>query len=242
MDQFKALKKRSIYLPVILSQVLMFFQQFTIFYMIYTFDVTSHSREPKFPLLILIVVGLLHTLATFACAVLVDFLGRKILLVVSGSGIVICSAGLSIIGLFTYCTETAPCGWGYTFVLLIVMLSSLGWGPIPWLMMSELVPLQVRGLANAAATHLSWLLALFLTIIFQNMEVVIMSEFYLWPFSLIMLCSIIFVMFMVPETKRCKLEEIEEHFKKGRVCYNPCKSMVQHSHRRERCAGIELCV
>ena len=251
-DQVKALRKRSIYLPLILIQVLMVFQQFTIFYFIHIFDVTSLplAYDLEFPLSTL-VVGLLQVLATLASVILVDLLGRKTLLVVSGSGMVICSVCLGIWFLkseFYYFDDDY---YYYSirlehslliFELLFIMFSSLGWGPIPWLMMSELVPLQVRGLATAAATFMNWFLAFCLTVIFNNIDQAVITKFAWWTFSFVMLCSIIFVLFMVPETKRCTLEEIEEHFKKGRVCYNPCKSMVQHSHRRERCRGIELCI
>jgi MFS family permease len=231
VDQLKAFRKRSVYLPLILILFLMFFQQVSVtnIYGLIFFDYSLSA---------FLTIGLLQIFATFVSLTLVDFLGRKTLLVISGSGMVVCGAALVILSNIWDIEEIFMTSLG----LLFIMSFSLGWGPIPWLMMSELVPLQVRGLASAAATFVNWLLAFSMIVIILNNDPVV-SRFAWNIFSIvIMLCSIFFVLFLLPETKRCTLGEIEEHFKKGQVLYNPCKSMVQRSHRRQGCRGAVLCI
>jgi hypothetical protein len=257
VDQLKAFRKRSVYLPVILILFLMFFQQFSgiyvaIFHLIHIFSVTSSSymyTPYDFHLMVLLEVGVFQIFATFTSAALVDFLGRKTLLVLSSCVMVICSTGLGTYFslLESDCHEIWECGSSLPgsaarlIVLLFIISFSLGWGPIPWLMMSELVPLQVRGLASATATFVNWLLVFSVAVVFSS-NVAATNKVAWWIFSFVTLCSIFFVLFLLPETKRCTLGEIEEHFKKGQVLYNPCKSMVQRSHRRQGCTEIELCI
>ena len=256
MDQLKAFRKRSVYLPVILILFLMFFQQFSGIYYVANFHVIHvyNATSPfymytsyNFQLMVLLEVGVFQFFATFTSAALVDFLGRKTLLVLSSCVMVICSTGLGIYFSLFDCYEIWECGPFLPvlnmrlIVLLYIISFSLGWGPIPWVMMSELVPLQVRGLASAAATFVNWLLVFSVAVIFSHNDAA--TNKFAWCFiSFVMLGSIFFVLFLLPETKRCTLGEIEEHFKKGQVLYNPCKSMVQRSHRRQGCTEIELCI
>lgn len=48
---------------------------------------------------------------------------------------------------------------------------ALGWGPIPWLVMSEIFPVKVRGFASAVCVLTNWSMAFLVTKTFQNMMV-----------------------------------------------------------------------
>jgi len=48
---------------------------------------------------------------------------------------------------------------------------ALGWGPIPWLVMSEIFPAKVRGFASAACVLSNWGNAFIITKFFQNLLV-----------------------------------------------------------------------
>lgn len=48
---------------------------------------------------------------------------------------------------------------------------ALGWGPIPWLIMSEIFPVKVRGFASAVCVLTNWSMAFLITKTFQNMMV-----------------------------------------------------------------------
>lgn len=255
LDKLLAFKQRAVFLPFLLVLMLMFFQQFSginaaIFYSSQIFQQAKVSNPP---LVSLLAVGLVQIVATFISVVLVDLLGRKILLVVSSSGMILSSAGLGVYFLvldhfcgkclgsiedqcsklvnssYHHAHEMAPCdstafgGLAIASVVVFIIAFSLGWGPIPWSMMSELLPLKVRGLAGSFATMINWTFAFIITLLFTKYAHRVSPKFAWWSFSIIMVLSIFCVLFLLPETKGHKLEEIEEHFRKGQILYNPCK-------------------
>ena len=244
VDQLKAFKNRWVYLPFILVLGLMFFQQFSginaaIFY---SSQIFSGAKVSNPTLISLLAVGLAQIFATFLSVVMVDLLGRKILLTLSSSGMFISSAGLGVYFLIfnhyceselgngegsgialSVCHHTNFGGLAIACVVVFIISFSLGWGPITWSMMSELLPLQVRGLAGAVSTFVNWTFAFIITLAFSGYTGLVTPKFAWWSFSLVMLVSIFFVLFFLPETKGRKLDEIEEHFREGHIIYNPCK-------------------
>jgi facilitated trehalose transporter len=244
VDQLKAFKNRWVYLPFILVLGLMFFQQFSginaaVFY---SSQIFSGAKVSNPTLISLLAVGLTQIFATFLSVVLVDLLGRKILLTLSSSGMFISSAGLGVYFLIfnhyceselgnlegsgvalSVCHHTNFGGLAIACVVVFIVSFSLGWGPITWSMMSELLPLQVRGLAGAFSTFVNWTFAFIITLAFSGYTGLVTPKFAWWSFSFVMLASIFFVLFFLPETKGRKLEEIEEHFREGHIIYNPCK-------------------
>ena len=243
LDQLKSFRHRPIYLPFILVFCLMFFQQFSginagIFYSTQIFE---NAKVQHSTLVTLLAVGLVQIFATFVSVLLIDFLGRKKLLVISSTGMLLSSASLGVYFLIfdhycnaclgddcyeeklAVCHHTAFGGLAIASVVVFIVTFSLGWGPIPWLMMSELVPLRSRGLSSAIATFFNWTFAFVITIAFTDYAQAVTPKFAWWSFSIIMLVSIPFVLFLLPETKGKKLDEIERHFERGQVLYNPFK-------------------
>lgn len=53
---------------------------------------------------------------------------------------------------------------------------ALGWGPIPWLVMSEIFPTKARGLGSAACVLTNWTCAFIVTKTFQNLTVRVFSN------------------------------------------------------------------
>ena len=243
LDQLKAFRKQAVFLPFMLVFGLMFFQQFSginaaIFYSSQIFESAKVSNPT---LVTLLAVGLVQIFATFISVILVDLLGRKVLLTVSSSGILVSSAGLGVyfyifnhfckscLGSSCKNTELEIChhpafgGLAIACVVVYIISFSLGWGPLTWSMMSELLPLKVRGLAGAIGTFINWTFAFIITVAFAGYTGEVTPKFAWWSFSLVMLASLFFNLFLLPETKGRKLEEIEEHFKEGQVVYIPCK-------------------
>uniref|UniRef100_A0A2I3GTL3 Solute carrier family 2 member 6 n=1 Tax=Nomascus leucogenys TaxID=61853 RepID=A0A2I3GTL3_NOMLE len=102
-------------------------------------------------------------------------------------------------------------------VLLFVSGYAMGWGPITWLLMSEVLPLRARGVASGLCVLASWLTAFVLT---KSFLPVVVSH--LRPpvpfffFAAICLVSLVFTGCCVPETKGRSLEQIESFFRTGR--------------------------
>jgi facilitated trehalose transporter len=108
--------------------------------------------------------------------------------------------------------DTSHIGWLplATFIVYIVAFS-IGYGPIPWLMMGEIFPNKVRGHAAAVATAFNWACSFAVTKAFHDLVDGMGAHGAFWFFGAICLTSTIFVTLFVPETKGCSLEDIEEN-------------------------------
>lgn len=60
-------------------------------------------------------------------------------------------------------------GWiPLTSLMMYVVCFSMGYGPIPWLMMGEILPAKIRGTAASVATGFNWTCTFVVTKSFQN--------------------------------------------------------------------------
>ena len=106
--------------------------------------------------------------------------------------------------------QVSGLGWLSLLSLLVyVAFFSLGWGPLPWLITAEVLPLRAKSVAGGIATASNWLFAFLTTKEFEDLELAIHSYGAFWLFAFICLIGVAFVFFYVPETKGKSLEEIE---------------------------------
>ncbi|VVC25777.1 Hypothetical protein CINCED_3A020911 [Cinara cedri] len=127
----------------------MLLQQFTgcnavIFYATFIFKEAGSAMEPNTST---IIVGLMSVIATYISTLVVDRLGRKILLLCS---IVVMGICTLFIGVFFYMKETnydvSSIGFiPLTSMCLFLILFSIGFGPIPWMLIGEIFPAQIKG-------------------------------------------------------------------------------------------------
>ncbi|CAJ0905367.1 9078_t:CDS:2, partial [Entrophospora sp. SA101] len=89
---------------------------------------------------------------------------------------------------------------------------ALGLGHAPWLMQSELFPLNIRGRASGVATATNWFMNSCVVIAFLPLTETITISGTFWLYALLMTFGWFFVYFMVPETSGRSLEEITEDF------------------------------
>ncbi|XP_072208502.1 solute carrier family 2, facilitated glucose transporter member 8 isoform X2 [Excalfactoria chinensis] len=100
-------------------------------------------------------------------------------------------------------------------VLLYVSGFALGWGPVPWLVMSEIFPLKARGISGGACVLTNWVMAFLVTKEFHDFVGFLTSYGTFWLFSAFSCLSVTFAAFYVPETKGQTLEQIEAYFRKS---------------------------
>ena len=233
IEQFKEFQNRSIYHPFILVLMLMFFQQFSginaaIFYSSTIFKDAGYKTN-EVAIISALSVGVTQIIATFLSVLLIDRSGRRNLLVISSIGMCVSSLLLAVFFFVDSshvmkCDSDAPdsgCSkLQYVAILAVVIFIasfSLGWGPIPWTAMSELLPNRVRGLAASITTAVNWSFATIITLCFDY-YVKLVDKFGAWgTFSVVMFFSIICIILFLPETKGRSLEEIEEHFERGSI-------------------------
>ncbi|XP_057535075.1 sugar transporter ERD6-like 7 isoform X1 [Amaranthus tricolor] len=144
-----------------------------------------------------IIYSLLQVLVPSIGATLIDKAGRKPLLLISVTG--------SALG----CLLTATA----FYLKLYISSYSVGIGPVPWTIMSEIFPINVKGIAGSLATHVNWLGAWVVSYTFNFlMEWNSYGTFLL--FGVINALGIIFVINVMPETNGRTLEQIQ-HAVKG---------------------------
>lgn len=89
---------------------------------------------------------------------------------------------------------------------------SMGWGPLPWVLVSEFMPLSVRGTAVGVCSVVSYMSST--VVVGFYLEYVNLVSFWLaiWTFSVISLAGSVFVLIFIPETKGKSLEAVERKF------------------------------
>lgn len=159
-----------------------------------------------------IIVGIVNFGSTFVATALIDRLGRKILLYASSVSMII---SLFFLGGFFYMKNNAMDVSGLfglvpllSFVVYVIGFS-LGFGPIPWLMMGEILPAKIRGSAASVATSFNWTCTFIVTKVFQDVIRLIGQEGTFWLFGGICIVGLVFVKKFVPETSGRSLEDIE---------------------------------
>ncbi|KAK3871686.1 hypothetical protein Pcinc_023188 [Petrolisthes cinctipes] len=211
-------RKPYIFKPFLISLTLMFFQQFSgvnavLFNLNSIFLDSGSSLSDNW---CSIIVGLVQVAATFLATILMDRAGRKILLITSSS---IMALSLVALGEFFYWEKADESwakntlGWLPLASLVIFIASfSIGYGPIPWLMMGELFSSDVKEMAASAATMFNWTLSFVVTSIFVMLQNGLGNDGSYWLFASICIVNLIFCVTLVPETKGKTLKEITALF------------------------------
>ncbi|XP_044741584.1 facilitated trehalose transporter Tret1-like isoform X2 [Chrysoperla carnea] len=200
--------------PLMISLGLMFFQQMSginavIFYTVQIFEDAGSTIDSN---LCTIIVGLVNFGSVFVATMLIDRLGRKILLYISSISMCITLVTLCI---FFYLKEIkydlTAYGWIplASFVVYIIAFS-LGFGPIPWLMLGEILPANVRGPAASIATAFNWSCAFIVTKAFKDLTALIGIYSTFAIFAKVCFIAFFFTLFCVPETQGRTLEDIEK--------------------------------
>lgn len=165
-------------------------------------------------------VGLacVQIIMTAFTAWLMDKAGRRILLMVSSGAMAIC---LLLVGLAFYLKnqfsgdqtmQTFFSALALTSLLVYIVSYSIGIGPIPWIIISEILPVNVKGLGGSVATLINWSSSWIVTMTINLLlEWSPAGTFLLYAF--ISALTLLFVVLRVPETKGRTLEEIEASFR-----------------------------
>ncbi|XP_057483123.1 D-xylose-proton symporter-like 3, chloroplastic [Actinidia eriantha] len=152
-----------------------------------------------------VVIGLFKLLMTSVAVLKVDNLGRRPLLIGGVSGIALSlfllSAYYKVLGGFPFVAVAA--------LLLYVGCYQISFGPISWLMVSEIFPLRTRGKGISLAVLTNFGSNAIVTFAFSPLKELLGGENLFLLFGAIALASLLFVVFYVPETKGLSLEEIE---------------------------------
>ena len=144
-----------------------------------------------------------------------DRLGRKPLLYFGLTGVM-----LSLVALGAAFQFEALLGDNLKWVAVgslvtYIVCFAMSLGPIGWILVSEVFPLKIRGIAMSICTVANFGFNFFVVASFPILLHRIGGALTFWMFAAVSLLCIIFVYFFVPETKGISLEQIEANWLKG---------------------------
>lgn len=206
------------WLVIIIGVLLSVFQQFVginvvLYYAPEIFKKINPGTDGA--LLLTILVGIVNFLFTIIAIKTVDKYGRKPLMVIGALGMAVAMLSLG----FVFLAEST----GYLALIcmmLYVASFALSWGPVAWVLLSEIFPNKIRGKAMAVAVAAQWISNYLVSLTFPMMD----DNSYLtehfnhgfayWIYGIMSLLAMFFVIKYVPETKGKTLEEMEGLWKK----------------------------
>ncbi len=155
-----------------------------------------------------VVIGFVNALFTIFAIWNIDRLGRKPLLL---AGIIGILSSLIIIGSLFY-FNSANTYLLLIFILLFIACFAFSYGPVIWVLLSEIFPAKIRGKAMSLATFSLWIgtaLVGQLTPVFLER---LRPAGTFWLFALLTSPAIYLAIKIIPETKGKSLEEIESYW------------------------------
>ncbi|KAK7262864.1 hypothetical protein RJT34_30445 [Clitoria ternatea] len=216
--QFGDLKKRRYWFPLMVGIGLLVLQQLSgingvFFYSskIFSSAGISSSDAATFGL------GAIQVAMTGIATSLVDKSGRRILLIVSSS---IMTVSLLLVATAFYLEGVVSNDSNLHQIMAMLSVAglvtlvigfSLGIGPIPWIIMSEILPPNIKGFAGSVATFMNWFSASVITLT-ANLLLNWSSAGTFTIYAIFSAFTVAFSIVWVPETKDRTLEEIQASF------------------------------
>ena len=157
-------------------------------------------------------IGVVNVLMTIVSMRLIDRVGRRPLLLVGISGMVVT---LGVLGLIFHVSgHTGALAWLAVISMMVYVASfAISLGPIFWLLISEIYPLKIRSSTEGLAATFNWGSNLLVTLTFLTLVQALGASRTFWLYGLFAIAAWLFSYYRVPETKGRTLEEIEEFWR-----------------------------
>lgn len=155
-----------------------------------------------------VIIGIVNVLFTIIALWKIDTIGRKPLLIYGVIGIMI---SLIIVG-FLFFFEVNNTYLLMTFILTFIACFAFSFGPVLWVLLSEIYPLKIRGVAMSLATMAVWIGTTFVGQMTPWFLENLKPHGTFWFFAACMVPAIYLAVKVIPETKGKTLEEIEDYW------------------------------
>lgn len=217
-----------------------------IFYYGTTFFERINIRSP---FVIQLVMNVVNLVSTIPGMILVETLGRRRLLMIGAAGMAVCQLVVAAVGTAFPDTYTANMVL-IVFICCFIFFFASSWGPVAWVVTAEIYPLKVRAKSMSISTASNWMLNF--AIAYGTPYLVNPGEgyinlaskvFFVWGVFCVL--SFIFVWFMVYETSRISLEQIDEMYERVDHAWNsksfqPSWSFQEMRDEGASASGIQL--
>ncbi|XP_008223840.1 PREDICTED: sugar transport protein 10-like [Prunus mume] len=198
-----------------------FFQQLTginviMFYAPVLFMTLGFGNEAS--LMSTVITGSVNVVATLVSIFTVDRFGRRVLFLQGGVQMLICQIAVGVmIGMkFGVSGEGAfskgEANWILFLICAYVAAFAWSWGPLGWLVPSEICPLEIRSAGQAINVSVNMLFTFIIAQVFLNMLCHMKFGLFFFFAGFVVIMTI-FITFFLPETKNVPIEEMNRVWK-----------------------------
>jgi SP family arabinose:H+ symporter-like MFS transporter len=194
--------------PLILAFLIAFFNQLSginafLYYSPRIFQEAGLGESTA--LLSSIGIGIVNLIFTLIGVFLIDRLGRKVLMYIGSIGYII-SLSLVAIAFFLHWDGMAV----PIFLFLFIASHAIGQGAVIWVFISEIFPNHLRASGQAFGSTTHWVLAAIIPSLIPFLFSTIGPGVVFLFFAIMMVFQLLFVAFLMPETKGISLEELSK--------------------------------
>jgi MFS transporter, SP family, arabinose:H+ symporter len=211
--QSRAFFSKRLLTPIFLAFLIAFFNQLSginaiLYYAPRIFEMTG--LESQAALLQSVGIGITNLIFTFVGLWLIDRLGRRTLLFIGSIGYII-ALGTTSWAFATGYMEIVP-----AFIFAFIAAHAIGQGAVIWVFISEIFPNKYRSFGQSLGSFTHWFFAATITLVFPIMAEALEPRFIFGFFCGMMVLQLVWVVFLVPETKGLSLEELEKKLLSGK--------------------------
>ncbi|KAI1414931.1 hexose transporter [Hypoxylon sp. FL1857] len=178
------------------------------------------SAGVKDPFLISLVMNVINVISTIPGLFVVESWGRRKLLIVGALGMACCQLVIAIFSTLANDSQSSLVAkLLIVFVSLFVFFYAASWGPVAWVVTSEIYPLKIRAKSMSVSTASNWLLNFgiaygtpFMVEEGSGYAALGAKVFYVWGAFCVL--AAIFVYGMIYETSKISLEQIDEMYER----------------------------
>lgn len=160
-------------------------------------------------------IGVVNFLMTVVAIFFTDRLGRKPLLYFGLTGVMLSLLALGCAFQFEHVLGANLKWVAVGSLVSYIVCFAFSLGPVGWVLVSEVFPLKIRGLAMSICTVSNFAFNFFVVGSFPILINRLGGAITFWGFAAVSFLCILFVFFFVPETKGISLEQIESNWLKG---------------------------
>jgi len=207
-EKLSAFFKRKYNFPIFLAVMIAFFNQMSginavIYFAPRVFELAGISKQGAF--LQSVGVGLVNLVFTMLGLYLIDRLGRKILMLIGSIGYIISLVAVSA----AFYSNHVGAMMVPLLLFLFIASHAIGQGAVIWVLISEVFPNSVRAYGQSLGASTHWIMAAIITTLFPIWAVKIGPAPIFAFFAFMMVLQLLWVIFIMPETKGKSLEELE---------------------------------
>ncbi|MDC1226247.1 sugar porter family MFS transporter [Algibacter sp.] len=194
--------------PLILAFLIAMFNQFSginafLYYAPRIFEEAGLGESTA--LLSSIGIGVTNLIFTLLGVFLIDRLGRKVLMYIGSIGYIISLSLVSMAFFLDWGGLAVP-----IFLFMFIASHAIGQGAIIWVFISEIFPNHLRASGQSFGTSTHWVLAAIIPSLVPLLFSTIGAGVVFMIFAIMMVFQLLFVIFMMPETKGISLEELSK--------------------------------